>query len=256
VTIVWTRSSSYDAQGYRLFRKNATTGKMEQIYATQDVNDTMYTNQLQLSSEAICYYVSAVDACQNMSPMSNNGCVILLSGKVQSLVNTIDWTAYTTWSNNVKSYNIYRQDVGGWRLIQSVNGAMQTYEDRDLDDKEEKYCYQVEAVENPGGHAAKSKSTVLCLVQPPITWIPNVFTPGYSLNLNDQFAPKGNYIDHYDMQIFNRWGERIYSTFDSKPWDGTYKGRLAQEGVYVYKIIIYGFDGKPQYFDGTVTVMW
>jgi hypothetical protein len=256
VTIQWTKSQSYDVQGYTVYRQNASTGKMEKVYETNDKNDTTFTDSYQLNGDATCYFVAAKDACQNVSPMSNNGCVILLSGKAQSLINTIDWTPYITWSKNVKSYNVYRFDNGGWRLLQTVNGSTRTYVDQDLSDKEEKFCYQVEAIENPGEFGAKSMSTVICLTQPPITWIPNVFTPGYSIGLNDQFAPKGNYIQKYEMQIYNRWGERVYSTFESKPWDGMVKGTLAPEGVYVYKIMVYGFDGKPQYFDGTVTIMW
>jgi gliding motility-associated-like protein len=36
------------------------------------------------------------------------------------------------------------------------------------------------------------------------------------------------------MRIFNRWGETIFTSEDSKErWNGLYNGDLCQEGVYV-----------------------
>jgi gliding motility-associated-like protein len=45
--------------------------------------------------------------------------------------------------------------------------------------------------------------------------------------LNDIFQPKGIGIQKYQLDIFDRWGERIFSSSDFlKGWDGTYKGSL------------------------------
>ena len=39
------------------------------------------------------------------------------------------------------------------------------------------------------------------------------------------------------MSIFNRWGEEIFYTEDSQiGWDGKYKNKICQDGMYVYKI--------------------
>jgi len=44
-------------------------------------------------------------------------------------------------------------------------------------------------------------------------WLPNVFTPNGD-GLNDSFHPKFKNIDHFEMLVFNRWGELICSTTD------------------------------------------
>lgn len=79
--------------------------------------------------------------------------------------------------------------------------------------------------------------------------IPNAFTPnsggsnGGAVNsggLNDIFFPKtkGNVLD-FKMAIFNRWGELLFVSNDINiGWDGYYKGVLAKEDVYVYKVEI------------------
>jgi len=72
-----------------------------------------------------------------------------------------------------------------------------------------------------------------------IPYIPNAFTPNGD-GLNDFFrilgTPPEN-ITEFHFQIFNRWGEVVFSTSDiEEPWDGTVNGSPAPEGVYVWVI--------------------
>lgn len=67
-------------------------------------------------------------------------------------------------------------------------------------------------------------------------YVPNTFTPDEN-GLNDYFTGYGTGITYFRMQIFNRWGELIFETEDqSQGWDGTYKSKLVQEDIYVWKI--------------------
>lgn len=69
-------------------------------------------------------------------------------------------------------------------------------------------------------------------------YVPNAFTPNGD-GENDIFRPEGSGIstDDYTMQVFNRWGQLIFESKDYDiGWDGTYKGKIAQEDVYVWKI--------------------
>ena len=68
--------------------------------------------------------------------------------------------------------------------------------------------------------------------------------------------------DFYDVQvqIFNRWGEKVFSEEDYKgnEWDGTYynNGRNLPIGTYYYVIIVNGTKGnKIGPFTGTVTIV-
>jgi gliding motility-associated-like protein len=41
------------------------------------------------------------------------------------------------------------------------------------------------------------------------------------------------------MLVFDRWGEIIFETHDTQiGWDGTYQGKICQDGTYVWKIKI------------------
>jgi gliding motility-associated-like protein len=90
-------------------------------------------------------------------------------------------------------------------------------------------------------------------------YIPNTFTPDGN-GVNDMFQPLGVGIDeeNYRMDIFDRWGENIFSSNSfKKGWDGTVKGgnKMATQGVYVYKIMIVDTRGNKHPFVGHVTVI-
>lgn len=76
--------------------------------------------------------------------------------------------------------------------------------------------------------------------------IPNAFTPdgdGY----NDVFV-KG-----LDLEIVNRWGQRIYHGFDG--WDGKYNGDLVEAGTYYYIIRLPVPEGGEKVLNGVVTLV-
>ncbi len=91
-----------------------------------------------------------------------------------------------------------------------------------------------------------------------VLYIPNCFTPDAN-NLNDFFQPAGVGIneDNYRMDIFDRWGENIFSSNNfRKGWDGSVKGaKLAEQGVYVYKLLVYDIQGNKHPYIGHVTVL-
>ncbi len=68
-------------------------------------------------------------------------------------------------------------------------------------------------------------------------YVPNAFTPDKN-GLNDLFRPIPlgiKSIRHF--MIYNRWGQLVYSspaTGETAGWDGTYKGKPQDSGVYVW----------------------
>ncbi|PSL07595.1 gliding motility-associated C-terminal domain-containing protein [Cecembia rubra] len=86
--------------------------------------------------------------------------------------------------------------------------------------------------------------------------VPNAFTPNGD-GLNDTFIPKMRGIDEFEMHIFNKWGELVYSTFtrDDSGWDGTLNGVLSPNGNYVYKIVFKANDGTKGSQTGVFTLV-
>lgn len=89
-------------------------------------------------------------------------------------------------------------------------------------------------------------------------FVPNAFTPGRSIGLNDNFSGVGTNICKYEMWIFDRWGNLIFHTDDiDKKWDGrANEGKdIAQKDVYVYKIKITDYRGEEHLYKGEVTLI-
>ena len=90
-------------------------------------------------------------------------------------------------------------------------------------------------------------------------YIPNAFTPDEN-GVNDVFQPKGFGIneDKYKMEIYDRWGEIIFSSNNfKKGWDGKIKGStlVAKDDVYIYKIFITDLQGNKKNYVGHVTLI-
>ncbi|WP_118972059.1 gliding motility-associated C-terminal domain-containing protein [Taibaiella koreensis] len=66
-------------------------------------------------------------------------------------------------------------------------------------------------------------------------FIPNAFSPNGD-GKNDQFNIKQTCpADKYKLQIFNRWGELVFTTLSvANSWDGFYNGSPAESGAYFY----------------------
>jgi len=86
-------------------------------------------------------------------------------------------------------------------------------------------------------------------------YIPNAFSPNGD-SRNDQFNISVKNISDLTFTIFDRWGQEIFTSKDKDfRWDGTFKGALVQEGVYVYELKATGYYGKQFERMGTVTVV-
>lgn len=71
----------------------------------------------------------------------------------------------------------------------------------------------------------------------PFVHIPNAFTPNGD-DINDLFmAIASEAVDQWTLTVFDRWGLLVFSAHDpADAWDGTYQGREAPVGVYVWDL--------------------
>jgi gliding motility-associated-like protein len=71
------------------------------------------------------------------------------------------------------------------------------------------------------------------------------------------FQAHGTNIRFFRMDIFDRWGELIYTLQNlSDSWDGKYKSEPVPLGVYVYKVTYVDYlDDEEKYIMGHVNVL-
>ncbi|MGQ8338884.1 PKD domain-containing protein [Sunxiuqinia sp. A32] len=89
---------------------------------------------------------------------------------------------------------------------------------------------------------------------------PNAINPNSMDEINREFllAPVGVLESGYHMQVFNRWGERIFEAKDEfVGWDGKMRnGEFAPTGVYTWVIAYQDFLGRDHNQSGTVTLVY
>lgn len=71
-----------------------------------------------------------------------------------------------------------------------------------------------------------------------VLYIPNTFTPDGN-KFNNEFFPVYMNIEIIEFEIFNRWGELVFSGKEQNnrfKWNGNYKGKPCPDGIYTYKI--------------------
>ena len=93
-------------------------------------------------------------------------------------------------------------------------------------------------------------------------YIPNAFSPNDD-GQNDRFTIYGKpqLARVLSLQIFDRWGERVFDNknFDlndeNAGWGGTFRGRLLEHAVFVYAALIRFADGEEELYKGDVTLI-
>ena len=90
-------------------------------------------------------------------------------------------------------------------------------------------------------------------------YTPNAFTPDGD-GVNDVFRAYGNQMssDGFEMNIFDRWGNRIFRTTDPyEGWNGANNniGKVAEKDVYVYRIKLKDYSGTTHEYVGQVTLI-
>ncbi len=110
--------------------------------------------------------------------------------------------------------------------------------------------------------------TVLIIVETECAdlFVPNIFSPnGLGPDANELLCVFGDCISSLSFNVYNRWGELVFSTetaYNSSNlvkneicWDGTHRGKKVQSGVYVYTLFAEMFNGDVVEESGNITVV-
>ena len=92
-------------------------------------------------------------------------------------------------------------------------------------------------------------------------FVPNVFSPNND-GINDIFSivagPEVTKI--LSFKVYNRWGAQVFEELQFAPetdkgWDGSFRGKEVEGGVFAWFAIVEFLDGKTKTFKGDVTVV-
>jgi gliding motility-associated-like protein len=147
-----------------------------------------------------------------------------------------------------------------WTIVHRKEGKSDTilsFTSRSMD-----YTFKNEgvflAILEVGDRIGKCKQTDSVSIEIGETYLsaPNVFSPGTSPGVNDEFKVAYKSIVNFKGWIFNRWGAvMFYWTDPAKGWDGKKGGKYVSPGVYFYVIEAKGANGKNIIKKGHINII-
>ena len=114
-------------------------------------------------------------------------------------------------------------------------------------------CYIAEVINEFG---CRAQDMVCIEVTKEYTiYIPDAFSPNGD-GINELFFVYGDGLVKVSLRIYNRWGEELFHTDDQTVgWNGTYKGKPCELGVYVYKLSYEALDGRQLTKTGHISLI-
>jgi gliding motility-associated-like protein len=94
-------------------------------------------------------------------------------------------------------------------------------------------------------------------------FVPSGFTPNGD-GINDALMVHGNSSTKIQtFRVYDRWGELVFradnyainSTEINLIWDGTFKGKTMNSGVYIWHLAVKYIDGREENFEGNTTLL-
>lgn len=250
VDLIWQPNPSFSADEY-FIQENVN----KVFNSLESTTNTSFSDPSYNGGAETCYKIYYNDVCGNRSETSAEACPIRLSGSLRN-DNSIflSWTEYNGWENGVGRYVVQKFTPEGALLQTFDAGTETTLVDDEEDLLHQALVYVVIANPSQPGIAA-SVSNRITVIKNPNLFYPRAFTPNND-NLNDVFNVYGQFIDEFEMSIFNRWGELMYTTNEiSEGWDGTFKGNQMPEGTYTFIVKIFDRAGRNIKESGSVLLL-
>ena len=266
--LTWQQLVPWDNYRYDIFRRNNATGVFDSIgsapaspyYDKGLTNGTEYCYYVRsvgtysiggvidpiinLSQEDCGVPIDTVPPCTptlTVSNLCNGGSGIFPDPPYENNLNWTNPNVACTETDDATSYHIWYAESEGepFTLLAEQGDATNTSFIHSLD-AGLAGCYTISALDSVGNESPRSAP--ICVDNCPQYDLPNAFSPNDD-GKNDFFIPfpGWRFIDHIDLQVFNRWGNLVFQTQDPAiNWNGTNQnGKTVAEGTYFFVCKVY-----------------
>ena len=280
----WTNVQPWNNVKYKVFRHNELTMDWDSI-AT--VTETHYTDYNLENGKTYCYYVEAEgyywlpDTIGPLFNRSQRACGmpidneppefpdITITTDCQNLVFSWVFSSDTAATDAVHYYIYYKPTLDGtFTCIDSFDNtqicypAPCTYSISVSGSEVLVGCYAMRLADSNRNITELTDSVCIDVFDCLEYQLPNVFTPNGD-GVNDMFTPFMPYsgVTKIEMEIFNRWGKRVFRTNDPDIlWDGADETthQPSSDGVYYYgcKLYVNTLAGEIYYLlNGSITLI-
>lgn len=247
VEIVWRWNLNAKVDSVRILRGTSDSSYQEirRFKPTYPIDDeAFYVDTTARTGDLTYFYkVETKDDC-GARRVSNYAPTLLLNVKslAASRQNRLTWASYAFPSGTTLGYQPNRI-VNNATTPVGLPLDVSAQEFLDLVGVDESsVCYRVGAnyrytLPDGSTEEAVSLSNKVCLAQFAKMYVPNAFTPG---GKNPEFRPFFTFTENiasYSLQIYDRWGGRIFETTNpAQGWDGRRGSTDLPQGAYTFAI--------------------
>ena len=257
----WSNNVPWTNDKFVVYRQNPITLQFDSIGWT---SDTTYTDINLINGKEYCYKIKSIgnySASGIINPIINfsqencetpqdleKPCAPILHVETNCLTveNTLIWSNPNNFcSDDVVKYDIYYSSVanGDFTIISTNNYPEDTtFVHSNLTSIAG--CYTIVAIDSFMNQSNFSNIVCIDIDVCDLYSLPNVFTPNGD-GTNDYYTPfPYSFVDHIDLEIFNRWGQIVFTSIDPDiNWDGKNKnnGDDVSDGVYFYVCDVYEY---------------
>jgi gliding motility-associated-like protein len=200
------------------------------------------------------YRVVATNKCGTLITSEMHTSILLTGVQDEDFNSVLEFTEYSGWENGVSIYDLWLEDNVRNLAVERAGVDPEVSIVVSHDPDQYRKCFRIKADEQDG-ESTSSWSNEICFFFSPTIYVPNAFTPNGD-NLNDGFGVRGIAINEFNIQIYNRWGEKIFQTTDiNKKWYPVYRGKNIPMGTYVYLITFTDYENKAFKKTGTINLI-
>lgn len=255
VRVFWQKSNDIEFYQYHVLKKEKNETLFKTIKVLDKIKDTTYLDtEVEVQKKSYCYKILQRNDCGALNTDESFSCSILLKGTTIPFKHTLNWSAFDYFKNGVDAYWIYRSGPE-----EETNKLGETffkdlfYIDQNLNINNGLYYYTVEAIEHKSSFS--SVSNTIELIQKPIVYVPNAYTPNNDGN-NDTWKTVPVFVKDYHLKLYDRWGKLIFETQNKyQNMKDEILNDPATIDVFVYVLTYTGWDGSSHSQKGNVTIL-
>jgi gliding motility-associated-like protein len=194
-----------------------------------------------------CYKLSYADKCNNIAANSNAFCPVILTSNGKDMT----WTPYEIFASPTYSMEVFDSQKNLIKTL-NVNGVFS------ITPKPEDFTIQnlMFRVQTTSSDGRISYSNLRPLNFALKVLVPSAFTPNGD-GINDTFKIYTTFLKNYSLQIFDRWGNIIFTSIDPyEEWNGKINNSPPQNSEYVYNLNVEGQDGTQLRKSGIINIIF
>jgi gliding motility-associated-like protein len=244
VNLSWSVPNGFVAKEVIINKADGLSGVFSEI---KKGNLTQYSEILdETKNNPPCFKLTYSDNCGNISPATDSYCPVLLKLNGTEL----SWNPYEKFTS--PSYAMEVSDKAGAFLKNyNVNGVLQFIPNPD-DFSVQDLQFRVKTTSNTGKISFSNYKSLSFSLK---VLVPSAFTPNGDGD-NDTFQIFTAFVKSYQYQIFDRWGNNIFtSQGPNDEWDGRINGQAPQTGTYVYTLTYTSQGGQVFKKDGVISIV-